>query len=406
MFRRVALAACLALTSTAAAAAEDPAPLVHPIFAHLPDAPENDRARQDFTAAATHYNLRPVEVVDVPSPAPPHGPDDARIGILNAQKQAFGEALKSLDAAANEAAATGGAGFSTAELTDLYLNRAIATARADWKAQAAAAPTDERTRAFDDYLRAATLTPDRAPNARELPPQALADLQKAMEIVHKRPRGTLVVKGPGDALVSLDGGALQPLAGGVTFKDLIFGEHLLRVEQTGFAPWGSIIPFGQPSMEIDVPARAPLGLDAATAAAHARRMGAKFALVATSKGGPGSPIELSLFDAATAAPRDAALVATAREPGQLDAAVMRLDEEARRLLLEQQNAPAGTPVTPVASADNTSLGPPLLLTPPPSKSSFREDPAAWARDRWPLLTAVGVFGLTVIVLGAVVGSNR
>jgi len=405
MFRRVALAACLALTSTAAAAAEDPAPLVHPIFAHLPDAPENDRARQDFTAAATHYNLRPVEVVDVPSPAPPHGPDDARIGILNAQKQAFGEALKSLDAAANEAAATGGAGFSTAELTDLYLNRAIATARADWKAQAAAAPTDERTRAFDDYLRAATLTPDRAPNARELPPQALADLQKAMEIVHKRPRGTLVVKGPGDALVSLDGGALQPLAGGVTFKDLVFGEHLLRVEQIGFAPWGTTIPFGQPSMEIDVPARAPLGLDAATAAAHARRMGAKFALVATPKGGPGTPVELSLIDAATAVPRDAALVATRAEPGQMDAAVMRLDEEARRLLLEQQNAPAGTPVTPVASADN-SLGPPLLLTPAPARASFSDDPAAWARDRWPLLTAVGVFGLTVIVLGAVVGSNR
>src|SRR6185312_1648249 len=359
MSRRLALAACFVLLSTSAARAQSAEPLVHPIFAHLPDAPENDRARRDFTAAATHYNLRPVEVVDVPAPAPPHGPDDARIGILNAQKQAFGEALKSLDAAANEVAATGGAGFTTAELTDLYLNRAIARARADWKADAAAPPTDERTRAFDDYLRAATLTPDRAPNARELPPQAMADLQKALDVVHKRPRGTLVVKGPGDALVSLDGGALQPLAGGVTFKDLVFGEHLLRVEQTGFAPWGSTIPFGQPSMEIDVPARAPLGLDAATAAAHARRMGAKFALVATPKGGPGSPIELSLIDTATAAPRDAALVATAREPGQLDAAVMRLDEEARRLLLEQQqNGPAGAPITPVASADNSSLGPP------------------------------------------------
>src|SRR5947209_8342781 len=130
MPRRVALAACLALLSTAAARAETAAPLVHPIFAHLPDAPENDRARQDFTAAATHYNLRPVEVVDVPAPPPPKGPDDARIGILNAQKQAFKEALKDLDAAATEAAATGGAGFTAADLADLYLNRAIATAHA------------------------------------------------------------------------------------------------------------------------------------------------------------------------------------------------------------------------------------------------------------------------------------
>ncbi len=405
MFRRAALAACVALISPTAARAEQPAPLVHPIFAHLPDAPENDRARQDFTAAATHYNLRPVEVVDVPAPPPPHGPDDARIGILNTQKQAFGEALKDLDAAAKEVAATGGAGFTTAELTDLYLNRAIATARADWKAPAAAPPTDQRTRAFDDYLRAATLTPDRAPNARELPPQALADLQKALDIVRKRPRGTLVVKGPADALVSLDGGALQPLAGGVTFKDLVYGEHLLRVEQVGFAPWGAAIPFGQPSMEIDVPARAPLTLDAATAAAHARRMGARFALVATPKGGPRAPVELSLIDAATAAPRDAALVGTASEPGQLDAAVMRLDEEARRLALEQQNGPAATPVTPVAAGDS-SLGPPLLLTPPPANPGFRDDPVAWARDRWPVLTAIGVFALTTIVLGTVVASNR
>ncbi len=406
MLRRAALAACFALISTTAARAEQAGPLVHPIFAHLPDAPENDRARQDFTAAATHYNLRPVEVVDVPAPPPPHGPDDARIGILNAQKQAFGEALKSLDAAAKEVAATGGAGFTTAELTDLYLNRAIATARADWKAQAAAPPTDERTRAFDDYLRAATLTPDRAPNARELPPQALADLQKALDIVHKRPRGTLIVKGPADALVSLDGGALQPLAGGVTFKDLVYGEHLLRVEQIGFSPWGTAVPFGQPSMEIEVPARAPLALDAATAAAHARRMGARFALVATPKGGPRAPVELSLIDAATAAPRDAALVATASEPGQLDAAVMRLDEEARRLLLEQQNGPGATPLAPVASSTDSSLGPPLLLTPPPSRAGFRDDPAAWARDRWPVLTAIGVFALTAIALGAVVASNR
>ncbi|MFL5308673.1 MAG: hypothetical protein ACJ8F1_25895 [Polyangia bacterium] len=407
MPRRVALAACLALFSTAAARAETAAPLVHPIFAHLPDAPEDDRARQDFTTAATHYNLRPVEVVDVPAPPAPRGPDDARMGILNAQKMAFTEAKKDLDAAATEAAATGGAGFSTADLVDLYLNRAMATARSDWKAQAAAPPTDERTRAFDDYLRAATLMPDRAANARQLPPQALADLQRALDIVHKRARGTLVVKGPADALIALDGGALQPLGGGATFKDLVFGEHLLRVEQIGFTPWGTAIPFGQPEMEVDVPARAPLGLDPVTAAAHARRMGARYALVATPKGGPGAPVELSLIDSATAVPRDASMVATARERGQMDAAVMRLDEEARRLTLEQQqNGGGAVPVVPVPAADGAAMGPPLLLTPAGQKSHFREDPAAWARDRWPLLTAVGAFALTAIVLSAVVASDR
>jgi hypothetical protein len=406
MFRRAAFAASFALFASAARA-EQAAPLVHPIFAHLPDAPENDRARQDFTSAATRYHLAPVEVVDVPAPPVPHGPDDARLGILNAQKQAFAEALKNLDSAATEVAATGGAGFSTAELADLYLNRAIARAHADWKANASDPPTDERTRAFEDYLRTATLMPDRAPNGRELPPQALADLQRALETVHKRARGTLVVKGPGGALVSLDGGALMPLDGGVTFRDLVQGEHLLRVEQTGFAPWGTAIPFGQPAMEIEVPARPPLLLDAATAAAHARRMGARFALVATPKGGPGAPVELTLIDSGTAAPRDAALVSAGGEKGQLDAAVMRLDEEARRLVLDQQAAAGGAPLPPVTAGDGAAaLGPPLLLAPAPSKARFRDDPAAWARDRWPLLTAVGVFALTTIVLGAVVAGDR
>jgi hypothetical protein len=249
--------------------------------------------------------------------------------------------------------------------------------------------------------------PDRAANARQLPPQALADLQRALDIVHKRARGTLVVKGPADALIALDGGALQPLGGGVTFKDLVFGEHLLRVEQIGFTPWGTAIPFGQPEMEIDVPARPPLALDAVTAAAHARRMGARFALVATPKGGPGAPVELSLIDSATGIPRDASMVATARERGQMDAAVMRLDEEARRLTLEQQqNGGGAVPVVPVPAADGAAMGPPLLLTPAGQKTHFREDPAAWARDRWPLLTAVGAFALTAIVLSAVVASDR
>src|SRR5215831_15066261 len=114
MFRRAVLAASLALICTAARAEEAAVPLVHPIFAHLPDAPENDRARQDFTSSATRYHLAPVEVVDVPAPPPPNGPHEARLGILNVQKLAFAEALRNLDAAAAEVAATGGAGFSTA----------------------------------------------------------------------------------------------------------------------------------------------------------------------------------------------------------------------------------------------------------------------------------------------------
>ena len=48
-----------------------PLPIVHPLYAHLPDAPEDDALRRAFTAAAGRYRLHPVEVVDVPAPPAP-----------------------------------------------------------------------------------------------------------------------------------------------------------------------------------------------------------------------------------------------------------------------------------------------------------------------------------------------
>ena len=78
-------------------------------------------------------------------------------------------------------------------------------------------------------------------------------------------------------------------------------------------------------------------------------MGARFALVAAAKGGPGAPVEISLVDTGSGARRDSALVPTTGEAGQIDAAVMRLDEEARRVTLEQQTAAGAAPPPPVAA---------------------------------------------------------
>src|SRR4051812_16330024 len=105
-----ALVAAAALVSTRAAHAEEPLPLVHPIYVHLPDAPEEDALRRAFTAAAARYRLHPVEVVDVPAPAAPRAPELLKTGVINTMKIAFGEALRDLDAAAAEVASTGGAG--------------------------------------------------------------------------------------------------------------------------------------------------------------------------------------------------------------------------------------------------------------------------------------------------------
>ncbi|HZL18661.1 MAG TPA: hypothetical protein VFG23_13040, partial [Polyangia bacterium] len=321
--------------------------------------------------------------------------------------------LRELDLAATEVATTGGAGLTSAELGDLYLFRAMATAHADWNAQVAAPPTPERTHAYADYLRAATMTPDRILNPHDLPPQVVADFQRALDEIRHRPRGTLIVEGSADAQISLDGGPLMSLKGGITVRDLAYGEHLIRAEEIGFAPWGALIPLNQPSFDLALPARRALVLDDATAAAHARRMGAHFALVAQPKGGPGTAIEVRLVDAATGTLRDAALIPSSPEGGQLDAAVMRLDEEARRVALEEQSATgargarAATGAAPVPAAPApVALAPLQLLSQPPAKARFRDDPPAWARDHWPLLTAIGAVALTAIVLGATVSGDR
>jgi hypothetical protein len=389
----------IALVSAGAARAADTReiPLVHPVFVHLPDAPEDDAARRAFTTAATRYGLHPVEVIDIPGPPAPRAPALIKTGATHTAKLAFDDALRDLDAAAAEVAASGGDGLSTDDLSTLYLNRAMATARVDWNATADTAPTEARTRAFTDYLRAAALTPARQLNPREIPPQAIADFARAVEEIRGRPRGTLVVTGSADATVTLDGGAPLPVAGGVSFRDLVHGEHLIAVDEMGRAPWGATISFGETSQEVAIPARAPLALDPAVAGAHARRMGAKFALVAEPMGGARTPIALRLIDD-TGVQRDAAMILSRGEPGLLDAAVMRLDEQARRL------AQAVSPV-PAAPPAPANLPPPVLIAAPPAKARFSEDPGLWAREHWPLLTAIGVVALSTIVFTMAVSTD-
>jgi hypothetical protein len=410
MFRRSPRLALVVLAAAAfssvrarRAHADEPLPLVHPLYVHLPDAPEDDALRRAFTAAAGRYRLHPVEVVDVPVPPAPHAPDWLRAGVLNTQKIAFGEALHDLDAAAVEVSTTGGAGLSTDELADLYVNRAIATAHADWNATADAPPNEARTRAYADYLRAATIAPARTLNTRETPPQALADFTRAVAELRQRPRGSLTVSGSADAQVSLDGGPTMPVAGGLVLRDLVAGEHLIRVEELGHAGWGAVVAFNPPTQDVVIPPRAGLGLDGATAASHARRMGARFALVLEPKGGPHAPIGVRLIDT-TGQERDAVVLPPANEAGTIDAAVMRLDEAARRLV--QAEAQAGTPPPTAATGDTGALAPPILIGQPAPKAKLGEDPAAWARDHWPLLTAIGVVLTSSIVLGVAVSANH
>lgn len=394
---RFFLLAALAMLPARRAAADDK-PLVHPIYAKLPDLAEDDFTRRAFSAAATRYKLFPLEVIDVPAPPEPKAPALATAGIAKTLKLAFDDALPDLDGAIAELETSGGAGFTTAELGDLFLFRGMAVARADWKAPAAndaASMSPGRTQAFADYTRAAVLEPARVLNPREIPPQVVADFARAVEEARQQPRATLLVRGDADATVRLDGAAPLRVAGGVMFKDVTYGEHFLAVEELGRAPWGKRFAIGAGAAEETIPPRDALTLDDRIAADHARRMGALFALVAERKPGDGAQVELRLVNLA-GQKRDAALVATSRdEHGALDAAVMRLDEQARRI---QQLAIANNTPMPVPVAAPPESPAPILVAPPPAGPSLSGDPRAWARGHWPLLTAIGAMVGAAIVL--------
>ena len=75
------------------------------------------------------------------------------------KKLSFDDARKQLNDAAEKASTTGCAGLTTDEVSNLFLSRAMAVARADWKPERS---VDEatRVRAYEDYVRAATVTPE------------------------------------------------------------------------------------------------------------------------------------------------------------------------------------------------------------------------------------------------------
>jgi hypothetical protein len=241
----VALATLAGPVARRAAAADTP--LVHPIYAKLPDLAEDDFTRRAFAAAAERYKLFPLEIIDVPAPAAPQAPALVKSGIAKTMKLAFDEALPDFDAAIAEVETSGGAGLTTSELGDLFLFRAWAIARADWKSPAGADADSmgtARTQAFADYARAAVLAPGRVLNPREIPPQVVADFGRAVAEARQQPRATLLVRGDADAEVSLDGAAPLRVAGGVTIKDVTYGEHFLAVDELGRAHWGQRFAIG------------------------------------------------------------------------------------------------------------------------------------------------------------------
>jgi hypothetical protein len=377
--------------------------VVHPIYAQVPDAPQNDLALKRFTTATLRLGLGPIEIVDVEGdPAPNIAP---KLGgaIDLVRKLDFGAARTLLDDLAAVVAATGGGGLDAGGLSDLFLYRAWAISRADFNTEHVPTPT-ARAEAYADLTRAVMLVPGRQLNLQQYPPFLLEDWTRAAAEVAAREQTTLSVRAAPEARVTCDGGA--PLPGPATFVGLARGEHLIHVDEPGWAAWGATISVEGPSVDVSPPVRRALTLGDAGAAARARRMGMKFALVAEPRPGQdrGLSLNLRLVDAAGVR-RDAAIELLAGDGGALDAAVMRLDEQARRL-----DRGGATPMAPAVAATAPEaamvLSPAVLVAPSPARPRLGENPGAWARDHWPLLTAVGAMVGTAVVLSIAVAGDR
>jgi hypothetical protein len=249
-------------------------------------------------------------------------------------------------------------------------------------------------KAKEAYLRAAVLAPDRVLEGRQFPPLVMASFRKATAEVNARPRGTIAVKASGTAEITVDGG--RTLLSPASVPDLPYGDHLVRVEDVGHQPWSAVVTLTQSRLDIDAPKTAPLMPDDGEAAAHARRMGAANALVAVLKNDGGWSLELHLVDATGGKVRDAVVVPLGGEGGALDAAVMRLDEQARRRELER----AGV----LVPSSELAIGTVPASAPPPGPR-FSDDPGGWARQHWPLLTAIGAAVGTALVLSIAVASD-
>jgi hypothetical protein len=390
------------LTFTCAFAARAQAqPITHPIWATTPDASANDAARAQFEGAVKKRGLGPVETVAM------QAPQEARSAGL------FGEGMTALHAsnfvlsaallgeAATQALGNGGAGLSAKDFASLFFHQAMALQLASGATYSEPFTSITPQEAKTAYLRAAVLGAGQTFDEAAAQPLVEASWRLAMATVAQRPRGTLTVRAHPRALVSLDGGA--PQASPANSKALPYGEHFVRVEEAGHAPWSTTVVIQQPSVVLDVPATQFLTFDAAAAAGLAKTRGAEFALLGQLHLGDKVEIDLRLIDARTGELRDAAAVTVSAdsESPDLVATVLRLDELASRTNLTQR-----------AEAGGAQPNAPLMVAVPPPRIPGGSEPGdaprtgGWFQQRWPLVTAIAVAAGAALVLGIVVGKDN
>jgi hypothetical protein len=337
-------------------------PAVQPVFVRTSLDPGERAAQAALEAESRRHGWGAAIAVDVAGPPRPIAAAALAAGLTAVGELRLVDALAALNRAADDAVLTGAAGLTTAQLTDIYLYRAIVRRRLQ---------PAETALAWEDFVRAATFSPERVLDPGRVPPAAIETWNRAAAEVQRRPQGALIVRAPAEATIAIDGRAA--VRSPALVPGLRHGEHLIRVEEPGRLPWAASVPLAGPTLEVEVPVRPELALDDAAAADLVRRGDAAFALVAQQKSRHGEPVlELRLVEAASRQRRAEALVTLTRS-GELAAAMDRMATTARA------SEPGGRP-------------------PPPALSSAVPAPPRPSRTR--LWTAVAVAGALAAGLAA------
>ena len=231
-------------------------------------APPTTSAAVEAARAALAARLRALGIAWLDrSPAaasPPEAPERHRRAVEAYQALRFPEALAELDAAVSEVARTGGDGLSPAELSDLFLYRALTrTQRGD------TAP------AWDDLVAAATIDPSRLLDPAQFPPRAVESFQRAKDAVALASRGAVTIAAPDGCAVAIDG-----RAGAVTAA-LPYGAHYARVVCPGRVSWGGVVTVAAATQSIPVVTAAESPPTAAALVALAGELGAASVIAMT-----------------------------------------------------------------------------------------------------------------------------
>jgi hypothetical protein len=375
--------------------------VTHGLWATTPDASGDAHARAQFEAALKRRGLGPIEVVMLAPPPPSETAELLGQGLDALRASAFEKAATTLGKAASKALATGGAGLAPGQAASLFFHLAVAIQLASGATYSEPFTAITPPSAKTAYLRAAVLGGGADLDEAASQPVVEASWRLAKSLVAEQPRSTLTINAHPRAKISVDGQAFQPSPAKV--PALPYGEHFVRVEEAGHAPWTCTVDLGHRSDSFDVPATSLLAYDGVSAASHAKTKGAAFALLGELRLGEKIEIDLRLFDARTGELRDSTAVALAEEaePPDLVAAVLRLDEIANQDELARR-----------AADKNDKTNALLPLVPPPPRATgedgprFSSDAKGWLSQHWPLATAVGVAVGTALVLGIVVAKDQ